>query len=499
MLITYDATIIGGGFSGTCTLLNILRFAKKPLKLALLERKPAFLGTGLAYNSTVIDPVHILNRHPSAMSIFVDEPEHFINWLGSVDKTNWPPAYQLLNKNSYSVPRPVFGLYLKDSLRKELAQSRSNIKIITEAAISAVPRGGNVVLGLGSGNKLKTRQLVLATGNVLVKKMPFTKNIENDSRYIADRWSVEAKGKVAAIPQNGEVLILGTGAAMFDTLCNLNTQNHKGKIVALSRNGNVNGFYREGYLPEKANIPIPLFTEVELQDAEVFARRIINEYQKAEAALPDDGRLKSEEIMLAWEAAIPAIVSRMPEAVVKTLLDRYGSLLATMRLGLLPETVRHYTALSERGQIELIAGNIISMAPAEDGIAVTYKSNGNEVSKVFSSVINCMGQELDYTKIAASEPLWGSLISNQALTAPHPMGYGITVGTRGELKTASGVLTPQIITVGPMRGADTTLTHGKLGLLAQSVETLRNQAYDAAIYTLDKINKIGEPDLSWAL
>ncbi|MCB1123736.1 MAG: FAD/NAD(P)-binding protein, partial [Verrucomicrobiae bacterium] len=70
--------IIGGGFSGTMTLVNLLRLTKDPLKLVLINQK-GLPGRGIAYGTR--RPEHLLNVAARNMSAFPDLPDHFLQWL----------------------------------------------------------------------------------------------------------------------------------------------------------------------------------------------------------------------------------------------------------------------------------------------------------------------------------------------------------------------------------------------------------------------------------
>ena len=70
--------IIGGGFSGTLTAVNLARFSEEPLKVVLINSRRPF-GRGTAYGTARRE--HLLNVAARNMSAFPDIPNHFFLWL----------------------------------------------------------------------------------------------------------------------------------------------------------------------------------------------------------------------------------------------------------------------------------------------------------------------------------------------------------------------------------------------------------------------------------
>src|SRR5689334_22774112 len=69
--------VVGAGFSGVATALNILK-RSADAKVILFERRTP-VGLGAAYASH--NPDHRLNVRAGNMSAWPDDPEHFVRWL----------------------------------------------------------------------------------------------------------------------------------------------------------------------------------------------------------------------------------------------------------------------------------------------------------------------------------------------------------------------------------------------------------------------------------
>ena len=70
--------IVGAGFTGSMTAVNLVRESNLPFKLLMIDKKQKF-NRGTAYDS--YSSLHLLNVRASNMSAFPDDPEHFVNWL----------------------------------------------------------------------------------------------------------------------------------------------------------------------------------------------------------------------------------------------------------------------------------------------------------------------------------------------------------------------------------------------------------------------------------
>src|SRR4051812_28116023 len=99
--------IIGGGYSGTFTLVQLIKQATFPVDIFLVNKKHP-LVKGIAYGTS--DKNHLLNVAAGKMSPFPDDPDHFVRWIRSQkSQKNYvdddlPLAY---------LPRAIYGDYLK--------------------------------------------------------------------------------------------------------------------------------------------------------------------------------------------------------------------------------------------------------------------------------------------------------------------------------------------------------------------------------------------------
>src|ERR1700730_4245121 len=96
--------IIGAGYSGTLTAVNILRTSPPDNVRVVLVEQDSTPGGGLAYRFA--DDNHLLNVPAGNMSALADEPNHFVAYCQDVDP---------FNASSF-IPRRLYGEYLQNTL-----------------------------------------------------------------------------------------------------------------------------------------------------------------------------------------------------------------------------------------------------------------------------------------------------------------------------------------------------------------------------------------------
>ncbi len=207
-----DVVIVGGGFSGT---MMAAQLSRRGLRVTLVEGGGR-AGQGTAYSTS--DAVHLLNVPAAKMSAWPDRPDDFVA-AGS--------------EAGAFAPRRDYGLYLRDILGRALAEG---VELVEAKAISAA-RDGGWRLTLDDGRTLNARAMVLAQGNQPPESMRLGAGV-NNALFINNPWGQEARAAIERVAAaDGAVLILGTGLTMIDLVLSLDAAGHGGRIVALSRRG----------------------------------------------------------------------------------------------------------------------------------------------------------------------------------------------------------------------------------------------------------------------
>ncbi|MFY9719389.1 MAG: FAD/NAD(P)-binding protein [Candidatus Cybelea sp.] len=214
LLQVCDVSIVGGGFSGAAVAAQLARRAPKELSAALFE--PNELGRGAAYGTS--HDAHVLNTRARAMSLFPDEPDHFVRWLGARAK---PDDF---------VSRRLYGAYVNQVARR--AFERPNFLHVTDRAVH-VRRDGHhhYVVESRGGAQFAARTVILATGNPPPGDTFLPRGIRLHPGYIADPWRFDYR-KVG-----GHVLVIGSGLSALDVLVALDACGHRGTVHIVSRRG----------------------------------------------------------------------------------------------------------------------------------------------------------------------------------------------------------------------------------------------------------------------
>ncbi len=226
------AAIIGGGFCGTLTAVNLARLSTDTLRVILVNNRYP-LGRGIAYGT--LRPEHLLNVVARNMSAFPDLPSHFVDWLRNRSDFGEMPLAHLREQ---FVPRRVYGDYLQDLLfwqvRPLAGPGRVQIELIDDEVVDMAPTDRGADLVLRGGDTLQADRVVLATGNLTPHDLIPPGPVHEHPAYFANPW----RGWHEQLPDSQEdVLLVGTGLTMIDVFLTLRSLGWRGKIHAVSRNG----------------------------------------------------------------------------------------------------------------------------------------------------------------------------------------------------------------------------------------------------------------------
>ncbi len=112
--------IIGGGFTGTMVLANLLRLSRQspaPLHFILIDRQPA-VGEGVAYRTN--DSKHLLNVPAGRMSAWPDRPDDFLAFARAGDPSVTPDDF---------LPRKLYGQYVRQTLLEQAGSPGDNVSV----------------------------------------------------------------------------------------------------------------------------------------------------------------------------------------------------------------------------------------------------------------------------------------------------------------------------------------------------------------------------------
>jgi uncharacterized NAD(P)/FAD-binding protein YdhS len=430
--------VVGAGFSGLLTALRLLLNPEGP-RVTLIERGPRF-GRGAAYATG--NPGHLLNVRATNMSALVEQPNHFLDWLG---------AAGVAAPDRVFVTRDRYGQYLQSLLREAAADRVSGRLTLEHDEVTAVTRDGRRWrLSLAMGRTIVADAVVLAMGN-LPPHPPrgLDPALERSDRYVADPWAWAGPH-----PSGGdELLILGSGLTAIDIALSIDLAQPRARITALSRHGLLPRVHGEA-LPAAtlggapAGPPAAIMAEVRRR-AEVDWRGAV-----------DGLRPHVQAIWRGW-----------PLADRRRFLRHLAAWWNVHRHRMAPEVAAKIDALREASRFDVAAGRIDRMTLEAGAVEVVWTPRGQTTPKVrrVAQVINCSGPRGDLAR--SGDTLIGALLA-EGLVRPDACRLGLDVDARSRVIGASGEAAESLFAVGP-------LTRGQFYEIT-SVPDIRLQAADCA-------------------
>lgn len=384
----HTIAIIGAGFSGTLTAVNLLR-AEPParLRVVLIEKEPV-PGRGLAYRFG--DDNLLLNVPAGNMSALADDPDHFVRYCQDVD-----PAF---NAKSF-ISRRLYGEYLEHTLARAEASRPGILEKRKGEAIAVLPdtASGTFTIELADGAVLRASQVVLALGHFPPR--PPASMPQHLRHCLISPWDFSALDRLD--PQR-PVAILGMGHTAIDAVFRLTSCNDTRKVILISRHGLLPHAHRfNPHPPAAAGYPDYLAGLPPTIRAYTHALRL--EVKRREAA-GDNWR----DVINDLRPHIPRLWQGLPEVEQRRFLKTIVPYWDIYRHRLAPSAARRLENLLASGQVEKIAGHISDFALQENDLVIGIKVRGGSFRHLrVGALVNCTGPNYDLS--ALSQPLVAQL------------------------------------------------------------------------------------------
>ena len=424
--------IIGGGFCGTMTAVNLLKKAKTPLNITLFNYGYPE-GKGIAYK-TYTDK-HVLNVPCQNMSAFSDQPDHFLNWCkqnsGGVDDVNELPGKFL--------PRNLYGNYL-DSLFQESIKSKSdnvNFQMINEEVVDIDQSGSSFVVTSSSGIKTEADKVVLATGNHPPSHPPISKTDFHESkRYFANPWKEDS---INNIDSSEPILIVGTGLTMVDVVLGLQEKKFTGKIIALSPNG-FNILAHKKHHPQR-NILDELSPPFELTKLfKLFYKHVREAHLRGESG---------ETVVDAVRSQTQVIWQQLTLEDKKRFMAHIRHLWGVARHRLPGEIHMQIQSMIANKSLQVMAGRISDIDDTDQHLEVKISLRGSDNTELIKvqRIINCTGPLTDISKFKSQ--LYTNLLKKKIIRADE-MKLGIDATAQGHIIDETGKQSKNLFTLGSL-------------------------------------------------
>lgn len=415
--------IVGGGASGVLMAAHLLRGAGADIRVTLIEKRAAF-GKGIAYSTML--PDHLLNVSALGMSVYADDPEHFLRWL--VERELAQPDNPIIY-----VPRRIYGDYLASVLEElETRETKTGrLRTIAEECLSVTPTTSGVEVRLANGTSIVGHAAILAVGH--------------DERPSPDQAFAVRPGSEqdTQVDRDAAVLILGTGLSMIDTWLTLQNSGHRGPITAVSRRGLLPSVHRKGKPIRLDRADIPLGTE--LSYFVRWFRDLVQETEKAGGNWRDvvDGLRPFNQLI--WQ--------NWPASAKRRFFEHTKAWWDIHRHRMPPEIHARVSQAVAQGRIRLVAAKVVNVEATADGLAATLqlRHTSRAETMLAARVYDCTGIVNDLS--VGSNPVVRSLIG-RGLARPDPLRIGLDVGQNCALMNESGIPSERLYAIGPLtRGA----------------------------------------------
>jgi uncharacterized NAD(P)/FAD-binding protein YdhS len=370
-------TIVGAGYSGVLTAVNILRQNLGTQVRVILVDRNTRPGRGLAYRTW--DDNLLLNVPAGNMSALTDEPNHFVQFCQNID-----PAF---NAGTFA-SRRLYGDYLEFILLQETERNRETLleKIHCEAIAVRQQSGGNAYqVDLADGRSLRSDQVVLAFGHFSPGDPGAAGDIYETATYIKNPWDYASLERIHG---DTSVALLGSGLTALDVLFRLTSNNDTRKIYLISRRGLVPQSHRSHpKAPTAAGFPA--FLENLPPTVGAYFRALRVEIEK-NAAQGGDWR----DVINALRPHTPEIWRRFSVGERQKFLSRVAPYWDIHRHRLAPAAYLRLNAMLKSGQVEVIAGYVQNYKMYAGTVSIDVRERHTGYSRKLSvaRVVNCTAQ-----------------------------------------------------------------------------------------------------------
>ena len=461
----HHVAIIGGGFSGVMTAVNLARLAKEPMRLTLIQA--GALGRGVAYSTT--RPEHLLNVAARNMSAFPDLPDHLLQWLRTRMDFDAVPDRELREK---FIPRQIYGDYLRSLLLHYLEVPNGltsvQVELIHDEAVDVETQPQGACLHFRHGPSILADKIVLACGNETPASLPGAESLTEHPAWVANPWQAWHRQLPA---QGGSVILLGTGLTAVDAVLTLRTLGWQGVIHAVSRHG---------WLPQShfRGIDYPDFPPADEDLSRLGLEGLTHLMETHCAHLRERGanpaiivdRLRPHTQRI-WEG----FSTEEKTEFIRKQAARWN----VLRHRIAPEIHAQLTSAQLTGQLQVHAATVTLL-----------ESHGNQIQVHTTTdhcltgdlVVNATGPQTRFTR--TSSPLLQNLLQ-RGLIRPDALDMGVAVNVDHTAVTPSGERSHLLLALGPLlrgtlwetvavpelRGQAKRVAETLLGLSSQTIES----------------------------
>jgi uncharacterized NAD(P)/FAD-binding protein YdhS len=410
---------------------NIARLSDDPLHITVVnDGRP--VGRGVAYG--LRRPEYLLNVAARNMSAFPDEPDHFLQWLRTRTEFASVPDIELRER---FIPRQIYGDYLCSLVLHHLQSPGGLTRVVTEfvtgEAIDIEPLDVGCVVRLADGSELEADRVVLATGNEAPAPLPGAETLADHPAWVGNPWQAWEQ---RLPPQDGSIVILGTGLTTVDAIITLRALGWMGSIHAVSRHGWFPHAHFRG-------IEYPDFPPADVDLAALGLDRlvaligehctILHEKNTNPAIIVDKLRPHTQRI---W--------SRFSRQDRLTFAKEHAARWNVFRHRIAPDIHSQIASSQLTGQLQVHAGSIVKLESSGDQILVHLADGATLTGDL---VLNATGPA---TRFTATRSVLLQNLLHRDLVAPDDTDMGVRVDPDHIVLNSDGDRSPWLLALGPM-------------------------------------------------
>lgn len=409
--MTKTVTIIGAGFSGSLTALNILELSGgRGVEVILVDPRGTF-GPGLAY--TVPSDRFKLNVRAKAMGAFPSAPDGFLKWLSERDPSSCGESF---------VSRRLYGAYLEQLVTDAAKRHPQALRLVSDEVVDVrrSSSGQPFSLTLANGESIEADICVLAIGNVLRKGVGAC----STRSLLREPYRTESYNDLGEIK---ELFILGSSLTAVDAILESEGRGFRGHYSVISRNGRFP-------LPHEDPSKLPQASLPAAWETPESALALLKTIRKASRACGS-----SQPVFDAMRPGIQRMWLNLPISERRAFLRHLRSFWEIHRHRIPLDHLRVIQTLQDAGRLSIRAGRVVQIAQSEAVIAPRGAQSARETIH-FDVGFMCAGPEGDVTRI--EHPLIESLLA-QELIRPGKLALG--------LDTSGASSEPHFFVVGPLQ------------------------------------------------
>lgn len=433
--------IVGAGFCGAVSAIHLLRDARlAPARIVLVDRPGHGIG-GVAYD--VGSERLLLNVPAQRMSAFEEAPDDFLAFLQARDAATEPGRY---------ARRREFGEYLaarldeaaraaplSDGARVALERLAGDVHDLQRDALGRLRL---IVDAEDTTIELLPDAVLLATGNVAPQPPRWLEPWMADAQRYAEAWT---PGALAAAPDDGTIVLLGTGLTTVDLVIELRARGYAGRLVAVSRHGLLP---RVDHGPAPAPVAEDLPPLLATAEGRLRVGPLARALHAQAGVLADRGR--------DWRSLVAAVRARVPQlwhrldASERARFLRHARTYWEVHRHRMPAALAAQVGAEIRaGTLQIVAGRVLGArrADGDRGLALQVRGRGGDAVReiVASRVVNCTGATGGAPLLAP----WPALLE-RGWAARDVLGLGVLTDDAGRLLDARGTPQPDLYYAGPM-------------------------------------------------